>query len=119
MYSDRDIARLLSEACHARWPGRHIAGPAEKFGWSKASVANWHTARRRMPAKKMADFATSLRETADVLNGLAGGIAEAAEQLRLRGRRPRGFQKVQDWDGTGIECDRRWRGGRGKKRGTA
>ena len=57
MYSDHDIARLLSEACHSRWPGRHIAGPAEKFGWSKTTVAFWLSARRRMPAKKMDEFA--------------------------------------------------------------
>jgi hypothetical protein len=53
------------------------------------------------------------------LSGLARGIADAADRVRLRGRRARGFQKVQDWDGTGIESDRRWRGGRGKRRGTA
>ena len=114
---DCDIAWLLSEACHTRWPGRHIAGPAEKFGYSKTAVAFWLSGRRRMPAKKMTEFADSLRETADVLTGFAGGIADAADQVRLRGRRARGFQMVKDWDGTGVENDRRWRGGKGKKRG--
>ena len=119
MYSDHDIARLISEACHARWPGRHIAGLAEKLGCSKTAVAFWHSGRRRMPPKRMDEFAESLRWSADVLNGLARGIADAADRVRLRGRRARGFQKVQDWDGTGIEFDRRWRGGKGKKRGAA
>jgi hypothetical protein len=114
MYSDRDIATLISEACHNRWPGRHIAGLAEKFRCSKAAVAFWHSGRRQMPPAKMAELAASLRESAEVLNGFARGLDEAANQVR--GRRARGFQKVQDWDGTGIECDRRWRGGRGRKR---
>jgi hypothetical protein len=114
MYGDRDIAKLLSAACHARWPGRHIAGLAEKLDCSKAAAAFWLSARRRMPAKKMDEFADSLRQTADALNAFARGIAECAEQLRLRGRRPRGFQLLKE-DGT----DRRWRGGKGKTRRSA
>lgn len=115
MYGDQDIARLVSEACNARWPGRHIAGPAENFGCSKAAVTSWLSGRRRMPAEKMSGLAASFRESAYALIEFARGIDEAADQVRLRGRRARGFQKVQDWDGTGIESDRRWRGGRGKK----
>jgi hypothetical protein len=111
MYSDRDIARLISAACHSRWPGRHIAGLAEKLDCSKTAVAFWLSGRRRMPAKKMDEFAESLRWSADALNGFARGIADAAERVRLRGRRPRGFQLLKE-DGT----DRRWRGGRGKNR---
>ena len=114
MYSDHDIARLLSEACRARWPGRHIAGLAVKLDCSKSAVTHWLSGRRRMPAEKMTEFAESLRQSADVLNGFARGIAEAAEQVRLRGRRPRGFQLLKE-DGT----DRRWRGGKGQTRRSA
>ena len=113
MYSDHDIAKLLGAACHARWPGRHVAGLAKQLDCSKTAVAFWISGRRKMPPNKMGEFAQSLRESADVLNGFARGIDEAAEQVRLRGRRPRGFQLLKD-DGT----DRRWRGGRGKKRTT-
>jgi hypothetical protein len=111
MYSDHDIARLISEACHARWPGRHIAGLAEKLDCSKAATAFWLSGRRNMPAEKMTEFAEYLRESAEVLKDLALGIGGAAEQVRLRGRRPRGFQLLKE-DGT----DRRWRGGKGKTR---
>ena len=84
------------------------------FGRSKAAVAFWLSGRRRMSAKEMADFAASLRESADVLNGLPAGIADAADQVRIRGHRARGFQKVQDW-GDGIECDRRIGAGAGER----
>jgi hypothetical protein len=114
MYHDRDIARLLAEACHARWPGRHLAGLAEQLCCSKSAATHW-VSGGRMPAKKMVEFAESLRWSAGALADLARGIDGAAEQVRLRGRQARGFQKVQDWDGTGVESDRRWRGGRGKR----
>jgi len=110
MSTDREIARLLTAACHTRWPGRHVAGLAEKLDCSKATVASWLSGRRNMPAEKMSEFAESLRQSAGALNDLARGIAGAAVQVRLRGRRPRGFQLLKE-DGT----DRRWRGGRGKK----
>ncbi len=115
MFDDRNTLRLIKEACHALWPGRHIAGPAEELGCSKAAVASWLSGRRHMPAEKMANLAASCVERTDLLRDLAGGIAYAAEQARTRGRRPRGFQVVKDWDGTGTMCDRRWRGGKGKR----
>ena len=116
MFDDRSTARLIAAACHARWPGRHIAGAAELMECSKTAVAFWLSGRRRMSAAKMTKLATSLIESSDLLRDLARGIAFAAEKARGRGRRRRGFEIVKDWDGRGIVSDRRWRQGRSKKR---
>ena len=68
-----------------------------------------------MPADDAQLLAYYIRARAEEGLALARELEEYAAKRRAEGRRPRGFQIVKDWDGTGIKTDRRWRGGRRKQ----
>jgi hypothetical protein len=69
-----------------------------------------------MPATEIQFLADVLRSDAHALMNLAVDLARAADLKRSERRRPRGFQILKDWDGSGVITDRRWRGGRPARR---
>jgi len=108
---------LLREACRARWPGRHVAGLAQRLPQvKKPTVAAWLSGRCQPPMEAMYLLAGVLRQDSFYFGHIAEELEKAAKLKATQRRRPRGFEIVKDWDGTGIITDRRWRGGRGRRK---
>jgi hypothetical protein len=70
-----------------------------------------------MPPGSMEMLADAIAHSGRLLIGMADSIAYDARKAGARPRRPRGFQVLKDWDGSGVITDRRWRGGRPRKQG--
>jgi hypothetical protein len=106
---------LLIRACQLRWPSRSAAGLAALLRCPKSTAASWLSGRRHPRAETMELLAGVLCEEGQILIDIAGELASAAKLKGAQPRRPRGFQVVKDWDGSGIMRDARWRGGRPRK----
>jgi len=63
----------------------------------------------------MALVAEVIRDDGRSLTDMSRELADVSQKRRSQLRRPRGFQVLKDWDGTGVIKDRRWRGGRSRK----
>jgi hypothetical protein len=61
-------------------------------------------------------LAEALRDSGRLLVGMSDDIAYAAKKAAARPRHGRGFQVVKDWDNSGVISDRRWRGGRPRRK---
>jgi hypothetical protein len=107
---------LIKQACHLRWPERHVAGLAKLTRRSKSAAASWLSGRHQMPVSDLELLAEVLRMDGQAIIGAATELSRAADTKRAQPRRARGFQIIKDWDGTGVLRDGRWRGGRRKSR---
>jgi hypothetical protein len=70
-----------------------------------------------MPADDAERLAHFIRTRSERGMELAKELEDYAAKRRAEPRQARGFEIVKDWDGAGIETDRRWRGGKGRSEG--
>jgi YD repeat-containing protein len=61
-------------------------------------------------------LAEALKDSGRLLVGMSDAIAYAAKKAAAQPRHGRGFQVLKDWDGSGRITDRRWRGGRRRRK---
>ena len=69
-----------------------------------------------MPPWKMERLADGIKHSGHLLIGMADAIGYAAKKAAAQPRHGRGFQVLKDWDGSGLITDRRWRGGRPRRK---
>jgi hypothetical protein len=114
----RDDADLINRAARALFtgaPNALLARSCEVLV-AKATARSWRQGHRRAPVSVLKKLQLLLRLRCVECNELLRDFGiEIARREGEGPRRPRGFQIVADWDGTGIMRDRRNRLGRPKK----
>jgi hypothetical protein len=115
----RDDADLINRAARALFTGAPSALLARSCDVrvAKATARSWRQGHRRAPVRVLKQLCLMLLARCVECNELLRDFGiEIARREGEPPRRPRGFQIVADWDGTGIMRDRRNRRGRPRKR---
>jgi hypothetical protein len=113
-----DDAELINRAAVALFTGAPSALLARSCDArvAKATARSWRR-RGRAPLPVLRRLRLMLQARCVECNELLRDLGiEIARREGEAPRRPRGFQIVADWDGTGVLRDRRWRGGRSRNK---